>query len=132
VGRERKSRASLKQPPVVIPATLRSLVGIALIERLVELGGFVLSAAVSGQHAHLQAKLLPHEVRETAGLAKKHAWFELRDHDWKGKLWGKRGKAKRIRDREHHRHVYQYILNHEREGAWVWHWTKERPMPVVE
>jgi len=80
-------------------------VGIALIERLVELGGFVLSAAASGQHAHLQAKLLPAEVRETAGLAKIHAWFELRDHDWKGKLWGKSGKAKRIRDREHHRHA---------------------------
>jgi hypothetical protein len=119
----------LKQPPVVIPKRLRPVVGRALIERLIEFEGFVLTASISGQHVHLQAKLTRGQARHLAGLAKKHAWFTLREHGWKGKLWGKRCKPKPIRDRQHHEQLYHYILEHIHEGAWVWRWTRAKPMP---
>src|SRR5690242_19796735 len=48
---ERRSRASLKQPPAVIPGPLRSVVGLALLERLRALGALVVCVSVSGQHA---------------------------------------------------------------------------------
>ena len=50
-----RSRQSLKQPPVNLPAELRSVVGLALKDRLEALGEFVLSLAVARQHVHLQA-----------------------------------------------------------------------------
>jgi hypothetical protein len=53
-------------------------------------------------------------------LAKKHTSFEAKNADWKGKLWAKRGKERKVRYRAHQRNVYRYILKHEVEGAWVW------------
>jgi hypothetical protein len=60
------------------------------------------------------------------GDLKKRAWFEMRDAGWKKKLWGKRGKFLRIRDRRHQLNVYYYILHHAEEGAWVWHCTRTK------
>jgi hypothetical protein len=59
------------------------------------------------------------------GLAKKHAAFESKARGWKGKLWAKRGKEVPVPDRAHQLNVYRYILDHEREGAWVWDWMRE-------
>jgi hypothetical protein len=73
--REQRSRASLKQPPAVIPAPLRSVVGLALLERLRALGALVVCIAVSGQHAHVLAKMPRSSPRFWMGEAKKHAWF---------------------------------------------------------
>ena len=76
---------------------------------------------MTGTHLHLLAKL-PRErsPRAIMGLAKKHAYFEAKDRGWRGKLWAKRGKEVVIRDRKHQLNVYRYILDHAREGAWIW------------
>ena len=71
-------------------------------------------------------KLPPATVRTQVGDLKKRAWFEMRDAGWKKKLWGKRGKFLRIRDRRHQLNVYYYILHHAEEGAWVWHYTRTK------
>jgi hypothetical protein len=102
----------------------REIVGGALVARLQQLGAFVLCAAVSRQHAHLLAKVPRRQARPWSGLAKKHAWFVARDRGWVGKMWGKRGKQSPVRDRAHQLNVYYYILNHVKEGAWVWHWKR--------
>ena len=122
---EARSRRLLKQKPVAWTPTWQEILGRALVARLQELGAFVLCAAVSRQHAHLLAKLRRRKARNWSGLAKKHAWFEARDQGWVGKLWGKRGKQLPIRDRQHQLNVYRYILNHAREGAWVWSWKQK-------
>ena len=59
------------------------------------------------------------------GLAKKHATFEARSCGWQGKLWGRRGKEVRVKDRGHQLQVYRYILAHAAQGAWVWDWMQE-------
>jgi hypothetical protein len=106
--------------PVQIASEYRSTLGISLIERLQQLGGFVLTAAVTGTHVHILAKMPCIQARNWVGLAKKHAWFEMRDAGWNKKLWAKRGKINRIRDRNHHRNCFAYIVKHLHQGAWVW------------
>jgi hypothetical protein len=122
---ERRSRESLKQDPVVLPRDLRSVVGGALRERLVWLGALVLCVSVGGQHIHLLAKTPRGVASDWSGLAKAHAWHIARRHGWRKKLWAKRGKFKPVRDRQHQLNVYNYILRHAAEGAWVWKWSRE-------
>jgi len=117
---EQRSRDALKQDPVVLPTSLRRVVGLALRDRLVELGGLVACLAVGGQHVHVLAKMPRGGARHYLGKAKRHAWFVLRQSGWSGRLWGKRSKALLIRDRAHQLKVYHYILRHRREEAWVW------------
>jgi hypothetical protein len=121
-----RSRSLLKQSPVVIPAPLRPVVGNAIREKLEALGSLVVCLSVSGQHLHVLAKTEIMHARERMGIAKKHAWFEVRQHGWKGKLWAKRGKELPVKDRPHQLNVYYYILRHAREGAWVWSLVRER------
>jgi hypothetical protein len=95
---------------------------------LQELGAFVLCLAQGGQHLHVLAKLpLGVDARIWMGLAKKHSAFEAKAQGWRGKLWGKRGKEKQVRDRAHQLNVYRYILKHANEGAWVWVWKRDKP-----
>ena len=127
--RERRSRESLKCDPICLPEMLRPSVGAALRERLEQLGAFVLCISAGGQHVHALAKMPGSKVRLWCGAAKRHAWFVLRERGWEKKLWGKRGKALRVRDRKHQLNVYYYILDHAKEGAWVWKWSKPRSNP---
>jgi hypothetical protein len=118
-----------KHDAVIIPPTLRPILGEALRDRLTTLGGRVLSLAVCGQHGHLQVQLDDGDARLPLGLAKKHAWFIARDHGWNGKLWAKRPKVIRIRSKPHQLRVYRYILAHEAEGAWVWSELRAKQAP---
>jgi hypothetical protein len=72
-------------------------------------------------HAHLLAKMPPGPVpREWVGRAKKHANFIGKEHGWTGKLWAVRSKIIPIRDRPHQLNTFDYILDHFKEGAWIW------------
>ncbi|HEY1376116.1 MAG TPA: hypothetical protein VGF55_04950, partial [Gemmataceae bacterium] len=126
--RERRSRESLKRPAVVFSREQRELVGMALRDKLQQIGAFVLCISVGGQHVHVLAKLPPGVARAWMGKAKRHTWFELRDRcGWTAQMWGKRGKELPVRDRAHQLNVYGYILDHAKEGAWVWTWVSEKP-----
>lgn len=121
-----RSVESLKQPPVRLAKSLRCIVGEAFREKLSERGAFVVCIAVSGQHVHILVKV-PRGVtpRFLMGLGKKNSNFKLKEHGWQGKLWAKRGRDLRIKDRRYQLSVYRYILGHVKEGAWVWHWKME-------
>jgi hypothetical protein len=117
-----KSSLQMNHAPAQIDVDYRSVLGLALIEHLRRLGGFVLTAAVTGNHVHLLVKIPRAQARHWVGLAKKHAWFEMRDAGWNKKLWAKRGKADRVDSKSHHKNCFAYIVNHLRQGAWVWVW----------
>lgn len=125
-----RSRVALKQSVVIVADNYRQVIGAAIVERLQDLGGFVLCLAMGGQHLHALA-MIPDEVdaRTWMGLAKKHSNFEAKKQGWQGKLWGRRGKEVRVRDRKHQRNVYLYILDHAKEGAWIYDWTKKKTRP---
>ena len=119
-----KNRNALKHDPVSLARQQRKLVGIALKAKLDELDASLIAVSVSRQHIHMLLKLPPATVRDQVGAAKKHAWFELRKTGWNKKLWGKRGKFLRIRDRKHQLNVFYCILRHAEQGAWVWYYTR--------
>lgn len=123
---EQRSKKLLKQPPVVILWEFRVHVAQALREKLEAHGALVLCLSVSSQHVHILAKLQRYQARTLMGYAKLHAWHELRDRGWTGKLWGKRSLPKPIRDRQHQLNTYRYILRHAEEGAYVWDLMRER------
>jgi hypothetical protein len=115
-----QSAAQMVYPSARISQDYRETVGLALVDRLHRLGGFVLTIAVSNTHIHLLVKLPSQETRRWIGLAKKHAWFEMRDAGWQAKLWAKRGKIQPIHNRKHQQNCFAYILRHIHEDAWVW------------
>jgi hypothetical protein len=126
-----RSKDSLKQDPVVLAPHWRREVGIALRDKLLHVGAQLLRLSVSGQHVHYLAKMPPAMPRFWTGLAKKHAWFELRDRGWTGMLWAARSKATPVKDRKHQLNVYGYIGRHVNEGAWLWSFTDKEDPPVA-
>jgi hypothetical protein len=112
---------------VVLAAAWRPVIGAAVRDRLEDQGAFVLCLSQGGRHLHLLAKLsLGGDAGIVMGLMKKHAAFEAKALGWQGKLWAKRGKELRVRDRAHQLNVYHYILRHAQKGAWVWLWKREK------
>jgi hypothetical protein len=118
--RHEQNKKLLKEEPVIIPPEWRSIIGIALKQKLESLGAQLIAISVSGQHSHFQVKVPASQTRLWRGSAKKHSWFECRNRGWLGHLWAAGGKAVQIRDRRHQENVFRYIVNHKDEGAWVW------------
>jgi hypothetical protein len=116
----KSSRDSLKGEPVVLRPELRKLVCESIRDKLVELRATIACIAVAAQHGHVLVKMPPEMTRLWMGHAKRHAWHQLREAGWNGKLWAKRPKFIPIKDRAHQLNVYAYILRHEAEGAYVW------------
>lgn len=85
-----------------------------------EQGALVACAAICAHHGHVLLKVPEHQTRRWMGVAKKHVWFKLRETGWKEKLWAKRPKFVPIENRGHQLNVYDYIVRHEQEGAFVW------------
>ncbi len=115
-----RSRESLKQESVVLTPEWREIIGIAVRERLIGLGGEVIAITVTATHIHIQAKMPRSCPRKWAGLAKQPAWFVARDRGWVGQLWAKRSRAEPIKDRQHQENTFGYIARHWEEGGWVW------------
>jgi hypothetical protein len=116
-----RSRQLLKQEPVKLEISWRKIVGSAVLDKLQELGAQVLCVSMGSTHLHVLAKMPPGETpRQWVGRAKKHSNFIGKDHGWTGKLWAVRCKVLPIKDRPHQLNTLQYILDHIREGAWVW------------
>ena len=61
----------------------------------------------------------------------KHAHFIADGRGWTGKLWAVGSKANPVRDREHHRNVFFYILRHAEEGAWIWDFREHQPPMLI-
>src|SRR6185437_9705710 len=101
-----RSKASMKQGPVILSPKWRAIIGTALKDKLLLLGAQVLRLSVNGQHVHYLAKMPPAVPRSWTGISKKHAWFEARDRGWTGMLWAKRSKALLVKDRKHQLNVF--------------------------
>jgi hypothetical protein len=116
-----RSRRLLKQPPVVVASAWRPVFGRALRDKLLELSAQLICLSMGHTHAHVLAKMPPGPVpRLWMGRAKVNANFKGKDQGWTGKLWAVRGKITPIKNRQHQLNTFDYILDHYKEGAWVW------------
>ena len=85
----------------------------------------ILALAVCSKNFHAMLQIASHAPKRILGAAKRHVTFQFapiidpasnkRQQIWEGGALGKP-----IRDRGHALEVFQYVLNHRKEGAWTW------------
>lgn len=107
--------------PIVLPADLLEPIGKAVLAKCDQQGHRVLVLAVDSHHVHLLIELPGDRsrVKQVVGSWKQKASHAVRDR-LPGTIWSKSCDPIRIKDRVHHERVYGYILDHARQGAWVW------------
>ncbi|OHB70581.1 MAG: hypothetical protein A2V70_07725 [Planctomycetes bacterium RBG_13_63_9] len=116
----RHAQGLLAQHAVHLDKTQREIAGRALVERLAATEIEVLVLSLDAIHYHLLARFRDHQVRVSVGRAKKHAFHELHNRGFEGKLWQRRCNVVPINDRPHQLNVFHYIGRHRHHGAWVW------------
>jgi len=118
--RHARSQKLMQFSAIQLAVEERALLGAAALEFLRPKCETVLSIAVSGQHFHLQFRCQRSVVIATLGELKRHLWYVRRQNAGGKRLWGKGRKIVPIRSREHQRRVFNYIMDHASQGAWVW------------
>jgi len=116
----RHARDLLKQPPVYLDQAQREAAGRALVQWFVEHHVEILALSLDAIHYHLLARFRDRQVRPRVGRAKKHAYHELHDRGFPGKLWQHGCNVVPITDRQHQLNVFTYIRRHQQQGAWLW------------
>ena len=116
----RRSHDLLGKDPVLLDVAAREAAGKAMVEMLLHAGAEPIALSVDRVHYHILARFPDGQVRRPVGRAKKHASFVLTALGVGGTAWGKRCKVKPIAHRKHQLHVFNYIRQHERNGAWAW------------
>jgi hypothetical protein len=114
------AQRSMRQAAVRLTPEQSKLAGQAMIERLVSLHSKPIAFSLDRMHFHLLARFSGLDVRDTMALAKKHAWFVLRERALAGTLWARGCRSLPVEDREHQVNVFRYIEAHAARGAWVW------------
>lgn len=114
------SQSRLKSAPVVLTPDHRRVIGQAMVEGLARQNVEALCLSMGGEHCHLLARLDYSEIRKIVGRAKLHAYHAVSAEVDRRRIWAKRSRALAITDRQHQKNVYNYILKHREDGAWVW------------
>jgi len=95
--------------------------GLAILQKLHQLGFRVLVISVSSDHVHLLVEL-PYDlkaVKRIIGQCKGFASHEVTE-DLPGQIWAEGGDFKLVNDRAHHERAFYYIRDKQGEGAWTW------------
>jgi hypothetical protein len=119
-GLHQYTRQSLKQPLVHLTAPERAIAGRAMVEMLALQGIEVLALSLDAIHFHVLGRFPGSSVRPITGRAKKHAYHEMHDQGFIGRLWGNGSNVVPITDRKHQLNVFNYITAHQAKGAWLW------------
>ena len=119
-GLHTRAQVLMRGDEVHLTEDQRRIAGQAVVAKLCQLDVEPIALSVGAVHYHVLARFLSDDVRRLVGLAKKHAWFALRDIGFSGTLWAKGCRVLPVRDRAHQVNVYGYICRHAQEGAWVW------------
>jgi hypothetical protein len=116
-----RSRALMKQPPVILEPEWWPIIGAAVNDKLIELGTELLILSMGATHLHFLGKMPPGPIpREWVGRAKVYSNFKAKEQGWTGKLWAVRCKVILIENRKHQVNTFNYIEGHLKEGAWVY------------
>lgn len=136
------AKGKLKHPPVKLSVPQRRVICRAMIARFEREGVDVVALAVCENHFHLLArfpsmsaaqqarlsKVILQDGRDPAprhylALARKEASYELKAADLMpgGPVWAARPKMDPVRDRPHHANVGQYVRDHVKQAAAVYH-----------
>ena len=106
---------------ITISQDLRPVIGKAFIKELTLHGHEALAIAVSGQHCHVLVELPQNrsEMKSEIGRAKRKSSRAVKG-EMPGSVWAAGGKFIVIDSQAYKQRVFEYILRHHQEGAWVW------------
>jgi hypothetical protein len=129
-GRLEHSRKVMKWQSYFIDPQDRSIIGALLLDTFFRRKVPVLALAVCGKNFHALLQIPDHSPKRALGLAKRHVTFEFAPiidvaTNKRLQLWEAGGNGKPIRDRAHAVEAYQYILDHVKEGGWVWSYKND-------
>ncbi len=106
---------------MILSQELLPLVGEALLLKARKKAWRLLAACVTPTHAHLQIELVgDYAFALTAMGSLKQALSHAVRLQLPGRVWAEGGVPIAVENGEHHVELYDYILGHEQEGAWVW------------
>ncbi len=110
-----------------IKSSLRSIVGETILGKIEKQEHRVLAISVGSNHAHILVELPDNRsvVVAICGTWKQAASHKVRE-ELPGNIWAEGGDPIPIRDEAHHRRVYDYILRHRDEHAWIWSFKDEK------
>jgi hypothetical protein len=115
------SKRLLANDAVLLTRPQRQRGGQAMVRMLRSILEIELLALSAGRmHYHMLGRFSRARVKSQVGRAKKHASFELTPLGAPGRVWARGCRPLPIKNESHQRNAYRYILNHKREGAWVW------------
>jgi len=113
----------MKRDPVQIEQDLRSVVLVAILDKLRSDRIEPLVASLDNRHLHVLARFVDDKPKDWTGRTKQHASPILREQNLRsgeGGIWAKGCHVTPIADRQHQIRVFGYIRDHRRAGAAVW------------
>ena len=122
-GLRRHTKQQMTQDPVTFIPRLRPVVLECIRNWFACRSNGLLAASAGGAHCHLLCQLQQTDPLATAGWLKKYVSQRLSEHDASlpSRIFAARGDPIPIRDRDHLRNTYDYIVvKHAAEGAAVW------------
>lgn len=121
------SRSLLKSDAVLLTPAQRRVAGQGMVDRLLEMETRLLALSCGRAHYHILCGLPDATARALVGRAKKNAAFLLRDAGRPGRIFARGCRSHPVTDKDHQHNAFDYILNHRRQGAWVWNFRAGRP-----
>ncbi|QNN22362.1 hypothetical protein HED60_08775 [Planctomycetales bacterium ZRK34] len=111
---------------IALPRDLWATIGRTMLDKLTSQDHRALAICVDAHHVHLLVELPSdrRRVKRLVGTWKQRASHAVRDR-LPGEIWSKSCDPIPVRDVQHHRRVYRYILNHAKRGAWTWSFRAE-------
>lgn len=146
-ARHEAAKQRMARDAVVLSPAARAVVCDEVVSSLQSYGVELLAVGVSSNHMHVLGRFpekpafterglqlpktsaIDDPVRHLVGKAKQWSAKRLRTEGLvaSGKVWARKGKIVRVRDRSHQVNVLNYILRHAQEGAVAWSFRDDQP-----
>ncbi len=121
-------QTALSQTTVLIPSPTRPIIGSKMVHHLHRAQHRLLVICVAANHAHLLVELPDqvNEIKRIIGAVKQSASRAVTDII-PGRLWAHGCGYTPVDDADHHARVFDYILRHRAQHAWVWSFREGLP-----
>jgi hypothetical protein len=112
---------------VIFDSAARRVVGEGMLRSMKRNHDRCLALAIGKVHTHMliECQNSRSAIKRVAGRLKQ-ASSKAASGILPGIIWAGGGTYKPIKDRTHHKKVFEYIIQHAKEGAWIWDYRCEK------
>ncbi|HVS71810.1 MAG TPA: hypothetical protein VHQ47_11190 [Phycisphaerae bacterium] len=116
------ARGRMTRPPFAFAPDDLATIGSHLLDSLRIQQAPIAAISVAKEHCHLLVRCEDDKPRDCSGNLKVHIYHRMFADQ--ASPWEKGSHEEPIKDLAHGRWTFGYILDHEKEGAWVWGFRK--------